>query len=160
MLFIKKSFVVKSSLQRLKLSLERALTLHLHLPHYQLILPARLIHADFTMHLHLSTFREPHATPAGRSAKHHAGDLGACILQGEVLVPAGLQPVIADLSLDADIVNRGGGALSRGHPIGASGAILAVRLFHELAREASGAAGLAAIAAMGGLGSALLLERV
>ncbi len=67
---------------------------------------------------------------------------------------------IADLSLDADIVNRGGGALSRGHPIGASGAILAVRLFHELAREASGAAGLAAIAAMGGLGSALLLERV
>ena len=50
-------------------------------------------------------------------------------------------------------VNRGGGALARGHPIGASGAILAVRLFHDL-RDG---AGLAAIAAAGGIGSALIL---
>lgn len=50
-------------------------------------------------------------------------------------------------------VNRGGGALARGHPIGASGAILAVRLFHDL----RGGAGLAAIAAAGGIGSALIL---
>lgn len=57
------------------------------------------------------------------------------------------------------IVNRGGGALARGHPIGASGAILAVRLCHELMREAPGARGLAAIAAAGGLGSALILSR-
>ena len=34
--------------------------------------------------------------------------------------------------LDLDKVNIRGGALSRGHPIGASGAILAVRLFNEL----------------------------
>jgi acetyl-CoA C-acetyltransferase len=45
--------------------------------------------------------------------------------------------------------------LARGHPIGASGAILAVRLFHGLARGK----GLAAIAAAGGIGSALLVER-
>ena len=53
-------------------------------------------------------------------------------------------------------VNRGGGALARGHPIGASGAILAVRLWHELQAQPSGALGLAAIAAAGGLGSAML----
>ncbi len=54
-------------------------------------------------------------------------------------------------------LNRSGGGLARGHPIGASGAILAVRLWHEMQREASGALGLAAIAAAGGLGSALLV---
>lgn len=63
------------------------------------------------------------------------------------------------IGLAPDAVNRGGGALARGHPIGASGAILAVRLWHEMQREAAGAKGLAAIAAAGGLGSALLVER-
>jgi acetyl-CoA C-acetyltransferase len=53
-------------------------------------------------------------------------------------------------------LNRGGGGLARGHPIGASGAILAVRLWHEMQSETPGALGLAAIAAAGGLGSALL----
>ncbi|SEN25639.1 acetyl-CoA C-acetyltransferase [Paracoccus alcaliphilus] len=55
-------------------------------------------------------------------------------------------------------INRGGGALARGHPIGASGAINLVRLFHEL--TASGQTGLAAIAAAGGLGTAVALERL
>jgi acetyl-CoA C-acetyltransferase len=54
-------------------------------------------------------------------------------------------------------LNRGGGGLARGHPIGASGAILTVRLWHEMQKEVSGALGLAAIAAAGGLGSALLV---
>ena len=58
--------------------------------------------------------------------------------------------------IDPRVVNTGGGALARGHPIGASGAILAVRLCSELSR--SGGHGLAAIAAAGGLGTALLLE--
>ncbi|CAH2603696.1 putative acetyl-CoA C-acetyltransferase YhfS [Rhodovastum atsumiense] len=62
------------------------------------------------------------------------------------------------IGLDPARCNRGGGALARGHPIGASGAILAVRLFHELQADAPGAVGLAAIAAAGGLGSALLLS--
>lgn len=60
--------------------------------------------------------------------------------------------------LPVDRINRGGGALARGHPIGASGAINLVRLFHEL--RAGGRTGLAAIAAAGGLGSAALLERL
>ena len=54
-------------------------------------------------------------------------------------------------------LNRGGGGLARGHPIGASGAILAVRLWHEMRKEAPRTLGLAAIAAAGGLGSVLLV---
>ncbi|SFE76601.1 acetyl-CoA C-acetyltransferase [Sulfitobacter brevis] len=57
--------------------------------------------------------------------------------------------------LDPTIINRGGGALARGHPIGASGAINAVRLFHTLSQ--TGGTGLAAIAAAGGIGSAVIL---
>ena len=57
--------------------------------------------------------------------------------------------------IDPALVNPGGGALARGHPIGASGAILAVRLFHGLQRGY----GIAAIAAAGGIGTAMLVER-
>jgi acetyl-CoA C-acetyltransferase len=63
------------------------------------------------------------------------------------------------IGLDPARVNRGGGALARGHPIGASGAVLAVRLWHELQQERDGATGLAAIAAAGGLGSAIVMAR-
>mgnify|MGYP001036447196 FL=1 len=61
------------------------------------------------------------------------------------------------IGVAASALNRGGGGLARGHPIGASGAILAVRLWHEMLKEKAGALGLAAIAAAGGLGSALLV---
>ena len=61
---------------------------------------------------------------------------------------------IQGAGLDPDRVNSGGGGLARGHPIGASGAVLAVRLWHDL----RAGHGLAAIAAAGGIGSALLLE--
>lgn len=53
-------------------------------------------------------------------------------------------------------INPGGGALARGHPIGASGAVNLVRLFHDME---CGQTGLAAIAAAGGLGTAVLLRR-
>lgn len=62
--------------------------------------------------------------------------------------------VVRGAKLDPARVNPEGGALARGHPIGASGAVLAVHLFHAL-RTGSG---LAAIAAAGGLGTALLLQ--
>ncbi|MCK0142864.1 thiolase family protein [Aliiroseovarius sp. F20344] len=58
--------------------------------------------------------------------------------------------------LSREIVNTTGGALARGHPIGASGAILSVKLYHALLRE--GGVGVAAIAAAGGLGTALMLS--
>ena len=62
---------------------------------------------------------------------------------------------VADCGLDPARVNRGGGALARGHPIGASGAVLVVRLFHDLAAGP----GMAAIAGAGGVGSAIVLAR-
>jgi acetyl-CoA C-acetyltransferase len=55
--------------------------------------------------------------------------------------------------IDPGIVNLKGGALARGHPIAASGTILAVRLFHDLTEGQ----GLAAIASAGGIGAALVL---
>ena len=57
--------------------------------------------------------------------------------------------------LDPSRINPGGGALARGHPIGASGAVLAGRLYSDLTQGY----GLAAIAAAGGIGTALLVER-
>lgn len=63
-------------------------------------------------------------------------------------------------------LNRLGGALARGHPIGASGAVLAVQLFEIMLRTLGNAGnikksrGLALIAAAGGLGSGLAVERV
>lgn len=62
------------------------------------------------------------------------------------------------LGLPLDKLNQGGGALARGHPIGASGAILAVRAYHEMAQAPKGSLALAAIAAAGGLASAVVLE--
>lgn len=60
--------------------------------------------------------------------------------------------------LPPERVNQGGGALARGHPIGASGAVNLTRLFHEL--DAPRQIGLATIAAAGGLGTAIAFERV
>ncbi|MFV2052162.1 thiolase family protein [Aliiroseovarius sp. YM-037] len=63
---------------------------------------------------------------------------------------------VNETGLSAEVTNLGGGALARGHPIGASGAVLAVRLYHELTKR--GGSGLAAIAAAGGIGSALVMQ--
>ncbi|WP_138470208.1 thiolase family protein [Poseidonocella sp. HB161398] len=57
--------------------------------------------------------------------------------------------------LPPERINPGGGALARGHPIGASGAVLLCRAMAELERRPGRA--LCAIAAAGGIGSALLL---
>jgi acetyl-CoA C-acetyltransferase len=64
---------------------------------------------------------------------------------------------IEALGLDINRINRKGGALARGHPIGASGAILMVRLWHDLIERGSGQ-GLASIPAAGGLGSAIIMR--
>lgn len=99
---------------------------------------------------------------AGRKVLSAAAADAGSLAVSEVMEAYAVQAMacMADLGLDPARVNRGGGALARGHPIGASGAILAVRLFHELQREWSGSLGLAAIASAGGLGTALLLQRI
>jgi len=68
--------------------------------------------------------------------------------------------------IDPAAINAGGGAIARGHPMAASGAVLVVRLFSTLVRAFGiggqamprGALGLAALSAMGGLGSAAVFE--
>jgi len=64
------------------------------------------------------------------------------------------------MKLSPTQLNRHGGGLGRGHPIGASGAISLVRLLTDMQHEApDGALGLAAIAAAGGIGAAAIVER-
>jgi acetyl-CoA C-acetyltransferase len=62
-----------------------------------------------------------------------------------------------DLGVGPDVVNVNGGAIAIGHPIGASGARLAVHLCHELARRGGGL-GAAGLCGGGGQGEALLLR--
>ncbi|MFF1817820.1 thiolase family protein [Kribbella sp. NPDC058245] len=62
------------------------------------------------------------------------------------------------LGLPDDRVCPQGGALALGHPWGASGAVLAVRLFSQLVTQEGGRYGVAAIAAGGGQGTAILVE--
>lgn len=64
-------------------------------------------------------------------------------------------------ALAPENINRLGGGLARGHPIGASGAIALVRVLSDLqCDDTPHAMGLAAIAGAGGLGSAALLGRL
>lgn len=60
----------------------------------------------------------------------------------------------------ADIVCAQGGAIALGHPWGASGALLAVRLFSRMVRLGGPRFGVAACAIGGGQGVAMLVERV
>ncbi len=56
-------------------------------------------------------------------------------------------------------VNKEGGAIAAGHPIGASGARIVLHVLEEL-RQQEGARGMAAICIGGGQGGAMYLERV
>lgn len=58
-----------------------------------------------------------------------------------------------------DKYNVFGGALAYGHPYGASGAIITLHLLESL-KQRNGRLGCASVAAAGGVGTALLLERV
>jgi len=61
------------------------------------------------------------------------------------------------LGVDEERVNVNGGAVSLGHPVGASGGRILGTLVHELRREGGGL-GLAAICSGGGGGDAILIE--
>ena len=63
-----------------------------------------------------------------------------------------------ELGMDLEQCNIHGGAIALGHPIGASGARLALTAAHELSRRGSGRAGVA-LCGGGGQGEALLLYR-
>lgn len=63
-----------------------------------------------------------------------------------------------ELSIPYEKLNVRGGALTIGHPYGASGAILVSRLFHEVQRRKQGKYVLAAIGSGGGIGVAVLFQ--
>ncbi|MBD1382936.1 thiolase family protein [Metabacillus arenae] len=67
--------------------------------------------------------------------------------------------VIKELNLDLDKVNVNGGAIAFGHPIGATGAILATKLLHEMERRGS-KYGLVTLCIAGGLGITTIFENL
>jgi len=67
--------------------------------------------------------------------------------------------VYRELGFAEDIVNVEGGAIAHGHPIGATGAILATRLLHSMQRDGL-KRGVVTLCIGGGQGIALALERM
>lgn len=67
--------------------------------------------------------------------------------------------VSKDLGMDAAKVNPNGGAIALGHPVGASGAIIAIKALYELQRT-GGRYGLMTMCIGGGQGIALAVERM
>jgi acetyl-CoA C-acetyltransferase len=63
------------------------------------------------------------------------------------------------LNLDPAKVNPSGGAIALGHPVGATGAILAVKALHALERTGQGTA-LLTMCIGGGQGISIAIERV
>ncbi len=97
----------------------------------------------------------------GRPGCPSIGDIGAV----EISESSAAQAIAFSraLSLADGQLNADGGAVARGHPFGAAGAVLVVRLFSRLLRNANGIGpryGLAALGTLGGLGCAALFEAV
>jgi len=74
----------------------------------------------------------------------------------EAFASVGIQSM-RELGLSSDIVNVNGGAIALGHPIGASGARIALTLLYELRRRGGGL-GAASLCGGGGQGDALLFR--
>ncbi len=67
--------------------------------------------------------------------------------------------VAKDLNIDPAKINVNGGAIAIGHPIGASGARILVTLLHEMSKR-NAKRGLATLCIGGGMGTALIVERI
>ena len=67
--------------------------------------------------------------------------------------------VARELDFDMGKVNVNGGAISIGHPVGASGARIIVTLLHEMAKRPEAKKGLATLCIGGGMGVATIFEK-
>lgn len=67
--------------------------------------------------------------------------------------------VARELGFDMSRVNVNGGAISIGHPVGASGARIIVTLLHEILKRPEAKRGLATLCIGGGMGVATLFEK-
>ncbi|WP_017600331.1 acetyl-CoA C-acetyltransferase [Nocardiopsis lucentensis] len=104
---------------------------------------------DNSLHSQPSNAIQHALTKAGRAVE----DLDLIEIN-EAFAAVGIQST-KDLGVSEDIVNVNGGAIAIGHPIGASGARIALHLVHELRRRGGGL-GAAALCGGGGQGDALL----
>ncbi|MRX45289.1 thiolase family protein [Agromyces kandeliae] len=99
---------------------------------------------------------------AGRRALVGAGmtahDLG--FVEITEAFAAQVLAVSDELGLDEETISGDGGAIALGHPWGASGAVLLVRLAARMAADDDARAGLAACSIGGGQGVAMIVERV
>ncbi|MGQ0794278.1 MAG: acetyl-CoA C-acetyltransferase [Deltaproteobacteria bacterium] len=66
--------------------------------------------------------------------------------------------VLRDLPIPSEKINVNGGAIALGHPIGASGTIILVKLVHEM-KKRKVKRGLASLCIGGGMGIAIIVER-
>ena len=64
-----------------------------------------------------------------------------------------------ELGIDEDKLNVNGGGISLGHPVGATGSRIVVTLMYEMERR-NNRYGIATLCAGGGMGTAVLIERV
>jgi acetyl-CoA C-acetyltransferase len=64
-----------------------------------------------------------------------------------------------ELGFDPERLNVNGGAIALGHPIGCTGVRITTTLVHEMEKQEA-KLGLATLCVSGGMGLALLLERV
>ncbi len=66
--------------------------------------------------------------------------------------------VLREFPIPDDKLNVNGGAIALGHPIGASGSVLTVKILHELERRGA-SLGLVSLCVGGGMGIAMVVER-
>ena len=97
----------------------------------------------------------PAVTRALERAKLKASDIDLFELNEAFAVQA--VAVLKQLGLSADKVNTRGGAISLGHPIGASGARVLTTLIYAL-RARGGGKGIASLCIGGGMGIAMVIE--
>jgi len=100
--------------------------------------------------------------PASRQALEKAGltiDKLDLIEANEAFAAQSIA-VARELGFDMNKVNVNGGAISLGHPVGASGARIIVTLIHELQKRPEAKKGLATLCIGGGMGVATIFEKV
>ena len=99
--------------------------------------------------------------PASRAAMAKAGltidDID--LIEANEAFAAQSIAVARELHFDMSKVNVNGGAISLGHPVGASGARIIVTLLHEMQKRPDAKKGLATLCIGGGLGVAAIFEK-
>lgn len=100
--------------------------------------------------------------PATRKALEKAGLTLADIdlIEANEAFAAQTLAVASDLGLDQEKTNVNGGAIALGHPIGASGARILTTLLYEMQKRDNVKRGLATLCVGGGMGHAMVVEKV